>query len=366
MSNVLFTIDSYLSTEERYIACKNLISQVRKNYPEKKILLINKFPKSWELESIVDHYYFYGEGFLVGYPPKEILDSGVYERPYTYVIIDNGTCENWYPLVNVTDHVAGIFNSFLMSCKIAKMLGYDKVFKLEYDTIFDDGEFLSMSKDIESFKDYLFYGKRKEGQWAKPHQSLIDVHVVGYSTRCFENYELLKNDTDFWNLCKKVDYYGKWIEYIITSLIDLEKRTKNLEGIEYNQKIRNQFPKTKFDIINSPGEWTNSWRDVPKICRMAKSGEDVEKYIVLFYWNNSETVNSIDSECFIQDVETGKETYRKSTTLLSKRSWMFDSIYVDKPIKITTISKYPDETYKHEQIIEPEKIGKLNARFLFK
>jgi hypothetical protein len=370
MNNVLFTIDSYLSTEDRSINCKNLILQIRKNYPEKKILLINKFSKSWGLESIVDHYYFFGDGFLVGYPPTDILNSEKYERPYTYVSIDCGICENWYPLINVTDHVGNVFNSFIISCNIAKMLNYDKIFKIEYDTILDDNEFLSISNDIESFQDYLVYGKRKEGDWAKQEHSLVDVHMIGYSIKCFDNYQILKNDDDFWNLCEKIGYYGKWIEYLISILIDIEKNTKHLNGIEYSEKIRNKFFKSKFDNISSSSEWEKSWKNVPKICKMTKTEnvieKDIEKNIILFYWNNSETVDSIESECIIQDEKSGNEIYRKNITLLSKRNWMFDSIFVDNPIKITTITKYPNENYIEEQIITPENIKQLNARFIFK
>ena len=209
MNNVIFVVDGYLSNEERYLTCDKLIDQIRKVYPGIKILLINKHVLTWGLEEKVDHYFYFGEGFMLGHPPIELLEKNLYERPYTYLKTERGVFENWFPLTNVTDHVANIYNTFLISSKLAKALGYEKVFKIEYDTFFDEEEFLSIKNDIDHFTDYLFFGTRKEGEWAKPHHYLIDVHMVGYSYRCFETYEAVKNDEDWWKLCERVNYYGK-------------------------------------------------------------------------------------------------------------------------------------------------------------
>jgi hypothetical protein len=368
--SVIFAIDSYLSTQERADTCKNLISQIRKAYPDKKILMINKFRESWGIDKLVDFYYFHGEGFLVGAPPKHILESGKYERPYTYFQIPNGTLENWFPLVNVSDHVADVFNSFIITASIAKTLGYKKVYKIEYDTIFDEGEFLSMSQDIESFKDYLIYGTRKEGTWAKNHQYLIDVHNIGYDVNLFEGFEILKNDEDFWNLCKKINYYGKWIEYVIPAVIEFQRNLRVLTGIEYNQRVDFMFPKTKFDAINSPGEWGSTWNEIPKVCRVSNTSDNqhaAPNQLVFFYVGNknfAEGEEYVEVSCQVQSLATDEMLYDRKTEI-RPNAWLFDQIHFYEPIKIMITNKSSAcSTYK-EYVLSPNDIDNINPRFVF-
>lgn len=368
MSSLIFAIDSYLSNLERSEVCKNLIGQIRKIYPHKKILLINKYPNSWGLDSLVDHYYYYGEGFMVGYPPEDLLSSGKYEVPYTFIDVSYGTIENWFPLVNVTDHVANIFNSFLISCEISRMLGYEKVVKIEYDTIFDEEEFKSIEKDIESFQDYLFYGNRRLGRWGKPHHYLVDVHIIGYSNRLFKDLYLIKNDDEFWDLCKRIGYYGKWIEYVIPGLLEEKKSHMEISGMDFPGEFNTPFKKTKFDVINSPGEWANMWNNVPKICKSGnkniESSRDVENLITIFYWNNNDS-GDIFAECIIEDIEDNTIIYNRSETLTAKFNWAFNTIKIEKKVKITTKTTNGDECYTETRIIGPEDVNKLASRFLF-
>lgn len=364
MKSTIFTIDSYLSNPERADVCRNLIHQIRSLYPTYKILLINKYNNTWGLDSQVDHYYYYGEGFMVGYPPASILESGKYEMPYTYVKTDFGTFENWFPLVNVTDHVAGIFNSFIISARIAQMLGFNKIIKIEYDTIFDESEFLSLQSDIDTFEDYLFYGTRKEGQWAQPHQYLVDVHIIGYSTKLFETYDLVKNDEEYWKLCERINYYGKWIEYIIPAVVEERKSLVPVIGTAIPGKFNTLFEKTQFDVINSPSEWSNVWKHVPKLCKAANSVGPIQNLLVIFYWNNNET-GVISTRCQVENADDGAIIYDKSIDLIAKTNWLFDSLNLVRPVKVTTWTKTGDETVTQTQIIELSDLPKLAPRFLF-
>ena len=128
MKDTLLVIDSYLSNIERAYYCENLISQIRNHFSDYKILLINKSKESFGVEKKVDYYFNFGDSFMVGYPPNEIIDSGKYSKPYVFFGTTLGTIENWMPLTGVTDHVAGIYNSFVLSSKISKLLGFEKVF----------------------------------------------------------------------------------------------------------------------------------------------------------------------------------------------------------------------------------------------
>lgn len=368
MSSLIFVIDSYLSNLERADVCRNLILQIRKIYPEKKILLINKYTDPWGLDSLVDHYYYYGEGFMVGRPSKDLMSSGKYEIPYTYIDISCGTIENWLSLTNVTDHVANIFNSFLISSVIARMLGYDKIIKIEYDTTFDEEEFKSIEEDIESFQDYLFYGNRTMGEWGKPHHYLVDVHIIGYSTRIFDSFNLIKNDEDFWNLCERVGYYGKWIEYIISSLLEERKLNMEISGIDYPGEFNTPFKKTKFDAISSPGEWADQWKNVPKICNSGnknpESSRDTGNLITIFYWNNNEFEDMI-AECIVEDPEENRIMYERKVSLNPRANWAIDTVRIEKTVNVTTKTWNGENFYQETRKIGPSDLEDLPSRFLF-
>src|SRR6056300_1765193 len=107
--DLLLVVDAYLSNKERAEACLNLINQLKEILPEYEILLINKSKESYGLEKQVDYYFNYGKGFLVGYPPEDVIKNKQYEVPYVYVETDTGVCENWLPFIGVTDHVVGIY-----------------------------------------------------------------------------------------------------------------------------------------------------------------------------------------------------------------------------------------------------------------
>ena len=146
-----------------------ILEQLKKLDPSKEILLINKYNNSWGLEKQVNYYSEYLDGFLVGYPPKEVLENEQYDKPYIYFEIEQGILENWMPLEGVSDHVANVYNSFIFSLKEAKKLNYDKVFRIEYDMLFDEEEFKLILNDLDKFEneDFLIYGKRQEGNWSK-------------------------------------------------------------------------------------------------------------------------------------------------------------------------------------------------------
>jgi len=143
-NNLLLVIDSYISDSTRAEACSNLITQLRTNLPEYEILLINKSSNSFDLEKQVNYYFNYGKGFLVGYPPEEIIKNEYYEVPYVYVTTNFGTCENWFPFVGVSDHVAGIYNSFVLY----EGFWYDLFPKTQFDIINGAGGWADKWKSI--------------------------------------------------------------------------------------------------------------------------------------------------------------------------------------------------------------------------
>ena len=368
--STLFCIDSYLSKQERADTCRNLIHKIRKIYPDKKILLINKFRESWGLDKEVDFYYFHGEGFLVGEPPKELLTSKRYSRPYTYYQIDPGTLENWFPLVNVSDHVADVYNSFILAANIGKTLGFKKIFKIEYDTVLDDEEFLSMNDAIETFQDYLFYGERKEGVWARPHQYLIDVHIIGFSTSLFDGFSLVKNDQEFWDLCERVGYFGKWVEYLIPAVTEEQRKTRTLNGITHYTRVHDMYPKTVFDAISSPGEWSTTWDIIPKICRVtsvSKNEHAAPNELVIFYlgkktFQHGET--HVDCWCQVTTLKDGNIIYEKEVRI-SPFAWSYDHLMIYEPVKIVIKNKSTAVDSHNEYIIAPEDLENINPRFVF-
>lgn len=368
--SVLFAIDSYLSNQERADTCRNLIQQIRRLYPEKKILLLNKFANSWGLDKEVDYYYFHGSGFLVGKPPKEFMTSRRYQLPYIYFQISAGTLENWFPLVNVSDHVADVYNSFIITSNIAKLLRFDKVFKIEYDTVFDDAEFLDMNGDIESFEDYLFYGERQEGVWAKPGQYLIDVHIIGFSSHLFDGFSIVKEDQEYWDLCERVSYYGKWVEYLIPAVVDYQRTTKELRGTSYKGHLSSMYPKSTFDAISSPGEWGSAWDAIPKVCRVGSKSVDYHakpNEIVLFYIGKKkfkEGEEYVDVSCQVKTVSDDRVIYEK-TVRVTPNYWMFDHLEINEPVKISVMNVSTAVSDYKEYFVSPDNIDDLAPRFVF-
>jgi len=362
MDTLLF-IDSYLSDLKRASVCSDLIDQLHTLFPEYKIALLNKYPNSYNLESKVDYYFYYGDSIMVGSPPQDILDNKLYERGYVYVSTGLGVCENWVPLTGVTDHVAGIYNSFILSCRIAESLGFEKVFKLEYDTILDPSESQLIKSDLANFKDYILYGKRQEGQWVKPHHYLIDVHLIGYSTKIFKDIPLITNDDMFWDLCQTLGYFGKWIEYLIYSTIEKVHSTHNLQGITYNTPIKLLYPNSQFDVINSPSYWTQKWDNIPKVCRVSydKGETEEDNEIALFFWNDKES--DLEVNCTITNIN-GDIIYNNNLTLGS-RHWFLAQLVVSEDLQVTNINTRDNNTIKYEFLITQETIKDSPTRFLY-
>jgi len=362
-SDLVIFVDGYLSDKLRANACSTLIDQLREHLPY-KIALLNKYPFSWGLDHKVDYYFHHGEGFMVGKPPQNIIDKELYERPYVYVDTHIGTLENWLPFVGVSDHVANMYNSFILTSETAKNLGFKRVFKVEADTLFDSNDLVDIAKDIETFKDYLLYGERQEGDWAKPHQRIMDIHISGYSVDLFDGFELIKNDKDFWSLCERIGYYGKWIEYIIPTLIYYQEQRKEYNGIKYEGKIRQKYPNTKFDLINSPGEWTQKWENIPKPCRVSPSKDqpEIPNHLGLFYWNDKKTDLIVNSTL----VDKNDNVIYQNSIVLSPLTWIYDSINLEDEVKLTNQNTQDGTTKTTTTWISPETIVDLNTRFIKK
>jgi len=358
--NTLICIDAHLSNDERINVCHNLIKQIKSTLPNYKILLLNKHTNSGNLESEVDYYFYYGDSVLIGKPSQEIINSGAYNSPYIYYDIGHGIVENWLPLEGVTDHVANIYNSFILSSNIAKTLGFDYVLRIEYDTEFDTDELLKIKDDVEKGSFYLFYGKRHEGQWKHHEHYLVDVHVGGYNVNCFTDFSLVKSEEEFWKLCEKVGYFGKWIEYVIPSILEYQKKYNGLpDGESCSGSMREMFPKTKFDKISGGSIWSNRWRTMPRICKISPDNGVTEftDKLLIFYWNK-------DHEKMTIKVKTNIN-YEKEI-FLTNDTWSYDIIDFNEIIHFNSTITTELETYRCEQIISPNDLSIMNSRFVFK
>jgi len=298
---------------------------------------------------------------MVGEPPQHLLDSKKYERGYVYMNTSLGTCENWVPLTGVTDHVASIYNGFILSARIAKSLGFKKVFKVEYDTDFDIEELKSIKNDFPKFKDYLLHGKRQEGEYAKKWHYLTDVHTIGYSVDLFDGFDFSLTDESWWELCEKINYYGKWIEYIIPCIIEYQRKIKELDGIVYDGECKYNFPNTRFDIINSPSYWTEKWEDLPKICKVDIDNTPVTNQIVLFYWNEKDT--DVKVECNITNSQ-GEIIYTKDI-VLSPKAWIVDNVPLKEQLYIENINTRENNPRKATFTFSPDTITKTPIKFRY-
>jgi|ETNvirenome_6_85_1030632.scaffolds.fasta_scaffold32011_2 hypothetical protein len=360
MNKALIVIDSYISDKERFECCFNLIEQIRKIFPKYKLGLLNKYPNSWGLEKLVDYYFYYGDGFMVGEPPQYLLDSGLYERGFLFHKTSLGVCENWVPLGGVTDHVASVYNSFVLISRLSKSLGFKKVLKIEYDTDFDLNDLTQIKVDTIHFKDYYLLGKRYE----KNEMYIIDVHTMGYDVKLFDGFDLVKNDDDWWELCKKIGYYGKWIEYAIPYIIEYQNKTNKLEGTILEGRCRDNFPNTKFDVINSPGLWTELWRDIPKVCKIRKPNILPEEYkddeVILYYWNNKD--NDLNIKCNVYNINN--EIIYNKEIILSENAWFMDTIPLEDVIYVETENTQAGENRKKTMTFNKSNILEHNVLFV--
>lgn len=360
MSRILLVIDSYISNLERAFFCEKLIVQLRENFPEYKILLINKSKESFNVEKKVDYYFNFGDSFMVGMPPDILLNNGAYSKPYIFFGSTIGTLENWMPLVGITDHVAGIYNSFVLSAKIANTLGFEKVFKFEFDTIFDEKELKQLKGEIESFEDYILYGIRHEGKWTR--LDLIDTHMVGYSCKIFDGFELVRNDEEYWELCSKVEYWGKWIEYLIPAILNYQKNKFNISGTSVEGNLREYYKNTKFDVVNSPGGWTEKWKEIPMIGKISlDSGEtELSDTVCIFYLNKDFDEVNVDFKIFRDD-----EVIHHRNKILGLNFWSYEELKIEGELKV--ISEYTTSCGTHKKMeykITKEDIPNLRYRIL--
>ena len=361
MSGILYVIDGFLSSEDKVEVTKDLITQLRDMDPKREIMLINKFPNSWGLESLVDYYREYLDGFMVGYPPTDIIESKQYDKPYVYFATDNLTLENWMPYQGVSDHVANVYNGFIFASKEAYKLDYERVFRIEYDMLFHEDDIKVILKDLDNFEneEFLIYGKRQEGQWAPQHQSLIDLHFCGYSYRMIDGFNFVKNDEEFWALCSKIGYYGKWAEYVMSMVFESNKN-KNAQGTIYNGFSRHRFLNSKFDRLSSSGIWTDKWKHIPKICKLDNNNghKTVEDKIAIFYLNMD--YNFVEIDCI------SNKNYYKNVKL-TKGSWCYD--IVDRQPNMVFMSKMTFDSKTETNIMtvtDDESFNKLNCRLIQK
>lgn len=362
-SDLVILVDGYLSTPERARVCSELIDQIKSTLPY-KVILFNKYSFSWGLDSKVDYYFTHLEGFMVGRPPQEYLDKELYERPYVYVKTGVGTHENWLPLTGVHDHVANIYNSFIFASETAKNLGFKRIFRIEADTKFDLKELKSLSTDLRSFKDYLLYGERQEnGNWGKDHHRLIDLHMIGFSTDLFQGFNVIHNDKDFWKLCEKINYYGKWIEYIIPTSIYYQKQKFQFDGISHSGSVRDRYPNTQFDLINTPGGWTDKWNNIPKPCKILNHKDDkfhVPNKLGLFYWNDEPIPLDVNSK--IINLE-GEVIYSKNI-IVNPNTWLYDEIDLQGEHTLVNVNTRDLISQEFVTTLTTESILELNTRFV--
>jgi hypothetical protein len=203
--------------------------------------------------------------------------------------------------------------------------------------LFDENEFKEILKDLDVFEneDYLLYGKRKEGKWIHNHQSLIDVHFCGYSNKMVKDFTFVKNDDEYWQLCHKIGFLGKWSEYVLSMVFNYNiNKNTNIKGKNYDGFVKIKFPKSNFDRISSSGEWSDKWKDIPKICKLDIGGghkPDPSK-LVIFYLN-------MDYDCVEVDC-VGNNGYYKNV-ILNKGSWFYE--IVDRIDDMVFMSKITHE-----------------------
>lgn len=358
MSNILYVIDAYLTSKEKYDVTIELINQLRKLDSHRKIMLINKNDDSMGIEKHVDFYREYLNGISVKSPPNHYINNG-YESPYVYFGIDFGILENWLPADGFNNHVANIYNGFIFACEEAEKQGYKKIFRVEYDMLFDESEFQSIIDDLENLEnqDYLFYGRREGNGASKEFQTSIDLHFCGFSTKLLKGFNYVNSEKDYWDLCEKIRYIGKWTEYVISMLFEYNN-LKSYNGKIYYDSRLDKFPKSNFDRISSSDIFKGRWKEIPKICRiytdLTVNSLDHNR-IMVFYLNLDYESVEIETIC--------NQGYHKKIKLFTNQ-WAFDIL--DRKENMVFMSKltYGDKSETYVTYVNDETFPNLNCKFI--
>lgn len=129
-------------------------------------------------------------------------------------------------------------------------------------------------------------------------------------------------------------------------------------------QIRKEFPKTEFDVVNSPGEWKNKWYEIPKLSKIVIQETDkvVENQLGVFFYNSD--FESIDVETKIFDRDNNL-IFEKQVEL-KQHVWFYQTLDFDGYVRME--SKYVDDTGKehfYEKEVD-ENFTQLNCRMLIK
>jgi hypothetical protein len=137
----------------------------------------------------------------------------------------------------------------------------------------------------------------------------------------------------------------------------------DLKGVEITGNLREVYPKTNFDVINSEGFWIDKWIDVPKICKISidKGISELQNKIGLFFYNEKNSHMEIETKVY-----KNSEIIENLNHQLGKKWWSFREVELTEQIKI--VSKYETLegfSFSYEKTLEPEDIKKLNCRMVY-
>lgn len=124
-NNELVIIGTYPNTEDRVNLTKECIRRYK--YSDRKILLVSHYPVDEETQKLVDFYFFDKENTLISHSYYSVFYN--YTDAYDVNINLNGLKKSNQSLAVLTN----LFNGF----KMAKQLGFEKVFYTTYDVLLD-------------------------------------------------------------------------------------------------------------------------------------------------------------------------------------------------------------------------------------
>jgi hypothetical protein len=172
----------------------------------------------------------------------------------------------------------------------------------------------------------------------------------------------VNNDKDYWDLCEKINYYGKWIEYIIPTIIYHQNQFYSFKGINHPGSVRDRYSKSKFDLVNNPGGWVNKWKNMPKICKVLLHKND-EKELTnkfgLFYWNEEDR---LEINCKVINL-LGEEIYSKDITL-DPFTWAYDELDLEGEYTIINKNTRNGIIEEFTNKVSSNNILDFNTRFI--
>ena len=176
MKNKLFLVMAYTPDSFREGLLRDLINKLKTLNQDILLVSHNQQPK--DILDSVNYYLYDKENILIPSHHTEIFHILETEDMYSQTQLN---------VINLTNHGIAALKLLYSGLGLAKMLGYDKVIQIEFDTELNNPEYLLSLFDELNQYDCLFFSDR---------DTFVDLQLNGFNLNSYTYDELKYNEAD--------------------------------------------------------------------------------------------------------------------------------------------------------------------------